>query len=819
VNNIAYLFASTALLLSGLNAQSVGALTGQITDIDTHQPLVGANVILEGTTLGAAANLDGRFTIRSVPVGSYTVRVEMMGYKAQARANVHVVPQRETILNMALEPTVLEVEGLTVTAGFFERAKDAMVSTRTVNIEEIRSDPVGSYDIFRMMQALPSVVSDADQTNEIIIRGGHPGENLFIMDHLEIPYPNHYSNQGLGGGPVTMVNTAFIDRIDFYAGAFSARYGDKLSSVMDVTLREGRRSRHLAEVSLNMAGAGLLVEGPFTDKGSYLAALNRSFLDLVIRQTGLMAVPQYWTAQAKVVYDLDHRRKLLFNFLGGIDAIVIEEEGTPQTRGAENVNFGSNQYTLGLTYKDLYSQNGYFLLSLGQSRTRFDIDVYKILANSERDDYFNKDDVEIETTLKGDWFYKLNPSLELGGGLNLKHVALDYYDRYAGESLILYGYAPDSLTMPEIVSREYFNDNILRNPRAVVVPFDTLPDGNPWSRTSRPGFLKTGLYGQVLWQPQARLALILGGRIERMGFTGATNFSPRLSISYSLTDKLKLNASAGRYYQSPYYDQLFSGGVKTDSLKNFYADQGVLGLEYLLREDIRATLEIYGKTYDDMVISHASTTRDTSDDFGGWVNAGAGYSYGVEFFIQKKFSNHWYGTFSYSRSVAEGIDPRYPGEDRTYNWDYDFGDVMSLIGGYKIRYMDYDWYRHVKGRFWFRALSWLPFWPADEFEMSFRARYVGGRPYTPETYDHNVRRWYTYEAQEWNTERFDHYFRFDIMLLQRFYFKKMSLVAFWDIMNVFNRDNPWDWQYNEDGTIEMVLQFKTFPIGGLTLEF
>ncbi len=819
MKTVAYVFSGAALLLSTLGAQSVGALTGRITDLDTHQPLVGANVMLEGTDLGAAANAEGRFRIVNIPVGSYTVRVMMMGYKAQARANVHVVPQRETVINMALEPTVLEVEGLTVTAGFFERAKDAVVSTRTIDIEEIRSDPVGAYDIFRMMQALPSVASDADQSNEIIIRGGHPGENLFIMDHLEIPYPNHYSNQGLGGGPVTMVNTAFIDRIDFYAGAFSARYGDKLSSVMDVTLREGRRNRHLAEFDLSMAGIGLLVEGPLTQRGSYLASLSRSFLDLVIRQTGLTAVPQYWTAQAKAAYDLDHRRKLMFNFLGGIDAIVIEGEGTPQTRGAENVNYGSNQYTLGLTYKDLFSQNGYLITSLSQSRTRFDIDVYKILENDEDDNYFNKDDIEIETTLKGDWSYKLSPRLELNSGLNLKHVALDYHDRYAGEPLIFYGYAADSQATPDTVLWEYFKDNILNNHGAVVVPLDTLDDGDPWRRASRIGFLKTGLYGQVRWQPQARLALALGGRIEHMGFTGAANFSPRLSMSYSLTDKLKINASAGRHYQSPYYDQLYSGGIKADSLKNFYADQGVLGLEYLLREDIRATLEIYGKSYGDMVIPLSSTTPDSSDESNDWVNDGAGYSYGIELFLQKKFTNHWYGTFSYSKSVAEGFDPRYPGKDRTYPWDFDFGDMMSLIGGYKIRYMDYDWYRRFKETFWAKAFSWIPIMPADEFEMSFRARYVGGRPYTPMVYNHNVRRWYTYWGQEWNTERFGHYFRFDIMLLQRFYFKKMNLVAFWDIMNVFNRDNPWDWQYYEDGTKEMVLQYKTFPIGGVTLEF
>ena len=616
-----------------------------------------------------------------------------------------------------------------------------------------------------------------------------------------------------------MVNTAFIDRIDFYAGAFSARYGDKLSSVMDVTLREGRRSRHMAEFDFNMAGIGFLLEGSVTQRGAYMASVSRSFLDLVIRQTGLMAIPQYSTVQAKVVYDLDHRRKLLLNFLGGVDAIVIEGEETPQTRGAENVDFRSNQVTLGLTYKDLFSQNGYFLLSLCQTRTRFDVDVYKVFPDGEHDDYFNKDDVEIETTLKGDWIYKLSKGLELSSGLNLKRVALDYNDRYGGEPLIVYGYAPDLLTAPAVVSRIYFDQYIFGNAAAVVVPLDTLDDGDPWSRVSRIGFLKSALYGQVRWQPLPRLSLGMGGRIEHVGLTGAADFSPRLSLSYSLSDRLKINAGAGRYYQSPFHDQLNSEGGEGNNLKNYYADQGVVGLEVLLREDIRATLELYGKAYDDMVIPHAWTTLDTSDEFGSWVNAGAGRAYGVEFFIQKKFSNHWYGTLSYSKSVSQGIDPRYPDEDRTYAWDYDFGDVMTLIGGYKISYMDYDWYHRFKKTFWAKAFSWIPVMPADEYDISFRARYVGGRPYTPKVYDHNVRRWYTYQGQEWNTSRFGHYFRFDIMLLQRFYFNKVNLVAFWDIMNIYNRDNPWDWQYMEDGTREMVWQFKTFPVGGLTLEF
>ena len=133
--------------------------------------------------------------------------------------------------------------------------------------------------------------------------------------------------------------------------------------------------------------------------------------------------------------------------------------------------------------------------------------------------------------------------------------------------------------------------------------------------------------------------------------------------------------------------------------------------------------------------------------------------------------------------------------------------------------MDYDWYNRYKTTSLAKATSWLPLAPADEFEISFRLRYSGGKPVTPKTFNHAVRKWYVYSNENWNTERMDEYLRFDIMILQRFYFEKMNLVAFWDIMNVFNKDNPWDYVYNEDGTKDIALQFKTFPIGGITIEF
>ena len=350
---------------------STGSLSGHIRDASTHQPLIGVNVMVKGSNIGIATDNFGNFILDDIPVGSYTINVSMIGYTSLSRPNIHVVPNRITIINFSLNQSIIEGDGVEVVATYFEKTKDAFTSSRTVDIEEIRSDPVGVYDIMAMMQALPSVVSGTDQSNEIIVRGGSHGENLFIMDFLEIPYPNHFPEQGKGGGPITMIDTEFIERIDFYAGAFPAIYGEKLSSVMDVTLRQGNQKTHEQQINLSMAGFGLTIEGPLSSKSTYLYSLNRSFLDFVISSAGLQAVPKYWTSQGKITYALSNRQKIYINFIGGIDDINIVGENNPQLRGAENVSYSSWQTTLGLTYKNLFSKKDTislhsFLFSISQ---------------------------------------------------------------------------------------------------------------------------------------------------------------------------------------------------------------------------------------------------------------------------------------------------------------------------------------------------------------------------------------------------------------------------------------------------------------------
>ncbi|MFC1535565.1 TonB-dependent receptor domain-containing protein [Candidatus Neomarinimicrobiota bacterium] len=796
-----------------------GSLTGYVVDIGTAQPLVGANILIEDTELGAASDPKGHFNIPGVPVGSYTVRVEMMGYKPQARANVHIVPLRETVLRIALEVAILEGDVVVVTGRFFERARDAVVSARTVDAEEIRSDPAGAYDIQRMMEALPAVVLGSDQHNEIIVRGGGVGENLFIMDHLEIPNPNHFGEPGSSGGAINVINTDFIDRIDFYAGAFPARYGERLSSVMDISLREGNRQRFQSQVEASMAGFGAVTEGPLAKgHGSFLGSYRKSFLDLVIQDVGITAVPHFTNWQGKVVLDLGAVSKLIFNVLGGEDNIDLEGSTVPQTHGIDNVLADGNQFTGGMTLKTLLSANGNGLLSFGRNSSAMRYKLFNYLPDSSEQIIYDLDDVLSDWMLKGDLHYRFRSALELSVGFNHKWSRVNRNSVAGVDTLWTYRYGIRDQMPSRYVTDEEYYELIVNNPDHIIMRDDTyLLAREGIVIDSAYTYMKSSVYGQIKWHPVNRLEIVMGLRHYRVSANHAANWSPRLGISYVLSDRSNLNLAFGRHFQVPSYFQLFNN--RKDLLRNMSTDQAVVGLEHLFAEDTRATLEIYYKRYNDLILEWAETTADTSDAYGGFANAGNGYSYGIELYLQKKFTRRWYGSFSYSRYLSLGEDPRNGFEGEFYSRSTDFRHLLTIVGGYKVKFMEMPSYIHLKQKPWWVLFAWLPILPADELEVSFRYRSVGGRPYTPKVYNATVRRWYHPTGQELNGERLPSYQRFDIMVLRRFYFRKMSLVTFVDIQNVFDRDNPWDIVYYPDGTKTTALQYRQFPVGGITLEF
>lgn len=766
-----------------------GILAGRVMDESTESPLAGAMVLIQGTELGASADDEGRFTVEPVPPGIYNVRFVMMGYESRVVNTVVVNPGRTTIRVIPMKPTVLRHEGVDVTAGHFHGAKDAVVSNRSMDQEEIRTDAGSAEDIQRVVQALPAVVSGGDQENEIIVRGGMYGENLFVMDHIEIPNPNHFAFQGAGGGPVNMINNEFVRQADFYAGAFPARYGDKASSVLDISLREGNRRRRTGHAALGMSGAGLTVEGPLAGgKGSYMLSGRKSFLDLIISSTGMTSVPHYYNLQAKAVYDLDEDDQILVNGIFGDDWIHIrEEDDSAYNQGTDDVTAKSRQYAAGATWRHLFSERGYSKVTLSRTFNHWDntarYDVTKRFTNLS---------TEIEHTLRAEAVFQPSESLELGFGGAVKSIPLDLAVTWSADTLFEW-------------------DNSRRPPKITGI-HATYPE---YDRARHVTTSKASGFGQVKFHPVRRLTALLGLRADYFDYTREHAVDPRLGFSYALTPRSCVNLAFGRHSQSPAYVQLAS---HPDNRNLGYKEtrQAVAGLERLFRDDIRGTVEVFYKDYRGVPIDPADLTDDPYDSGDERLVArGKGNARGIECFLQKKMSGPFHATLSYSYSLSRGVDPR-NGEE--FNWDFDFRHVFTAIGGARWDLRDKGWYRSLNRKSWYKWVDWmLPF--ADQVEAAVKWRYLGGRPHTAPTYKPEYHTWIVDPATPLNAERYPVYHRLDFRLDRRYMFDGWNLVTYIDVMNVYGRENVWDYSYNSDGSKQKILQYQVFPVGGVTVEF
>jgi len=798
-----------SVLSFSLSADEIqnGNIGGMVIDNNTQQPLPGVSIMLEGTELGTATDLNGSFYFTNLRPGSYHVRFQMMGYEPQTKLNIPVSPDRTQTLNIGLVQTVLDMEGVTVTADFFKKAKDAVISDRSIDFTELINDPGSAMDVQRMMQALPSVVSGSDQYNEIVVRGGAPGENLFIIDQIEMPNPNHFGELGTGGGPVSMINPLFIDEVDFYAGSFPARYGDKASSVMDVKLREGNREKFESVIDMGMSGIGAQIEGPFAHKkGSYMLSYHKSYLDLIVSNIGLTAIPKYYNAHGKIVYDLNNRHKLIWNCIYGNDRIDIVDQDSKASRGAENVNVRGWEYGTGLSLKSLWNPNTYSILTLSQVANNW-------WYRGFHDDgtiYFRTDNTEAETCLKGDFVHRFDQGNEITTGFSVKRLSSDTFYWAERDTLFGYAYYIDDSPTPQV-----FHDWPISGTIHSSVIVDTI---NIYDATNIDKNIYSAKYAahfQWKYNPRPTLTILAGLRWDYFAYNDYHSISPRLGISYALTPVTKINAGYGRHYQSPLNLNLIAES-SNKNLKSKYTDQVVLGLEHLFARDIRATVELYSRRYHNVDVYKSSTTLDSLDSGYEMLNIGKGHAEGVELFIQKKLFDRFRWIGSYSYCVAKQSDPRYP--EREYNTSYDYRNIFTVVFGYREKLMNKSWYQNFKKTTLYKYAGWiLPI--GDEIELGVRWRYLGGKPYTQPQYDPYLRRWFTPSDQDYNTSRFPAYHRLDIQYTQRYIFKKVNLVFYMEVQNVYNRNNIWDYTYNSDGTVARVSQYELFPVGGFILEF
>ncbi len=721
------LLGTLLLLFAGsimqIHAQT-GTITGTVVNQITQEPLPFANVRVLGTQLGAATSVDGTFSIAEVPVGTYQVQASVVGFAPFILSDVVARVGKPADLKFQLQPTDIAFEEVEVSGRYFQKSPDAAVSVQRLSYEEIRRSPGGFEDVVRAISVLPGVAQVSPGRNDLVVRGGAPSENLFVVDNIEIPNINHFGTQGASGGPLSYINLDFVRETAFSTGGFGAKYGDRMSSVLTIDLRDGRNDKLGGKATISASQFGLNAEGPLDDNGTFVFSARRSYLDLIFKAAGFAFVPEYWDFLGRVSYRIDNTNRLTFLGVGAIDDVsFFNDDATKRFDNSRVLGTAQRQYASGVSWIRLFG-NGFSTVTLGRSYVNYN----GVQRDSLLVPFFTNRSKEGETSLRGDVVLQL-PHSELSFGAQVRYINFKA-----------------NLAIPAYIST--FGDTL-----------DVLV--NNYAETGH----KIGVYGQYSQRVTRNLQLTAGGRFDYFNMINKkTYLSPRGSITYDFSDLTSISASAGMYYQNPSYIWLVANPLNKN-LEATRADQFVLGVEHLLRADLKLRVEGFYKNYSNYP---ASVTRpylvlsNTGGGFGGsdenfasygldyLVSGGKGRSYGVEFLLQKKLSEiPIYGLASLTLSSAQfsALD----GVERPGAFDQRV--IFNVSGGYQFN---------------------------ERWEASVKFRFASGSPYTPFRQDG------TQNAAEYNSSRLKNLHSLDIRVDRRWNFANWDLIVYLDIQNIYN---------------------------------
>ncbi len=760
---ILMLICSSFAVNTAVRGQDVpqGTIKGRVIDSETKAPLPGVSVLIAAPAMGANADVDGNFTINNVQVGNYTLKFSCIGYDPFSKTDIIVKPKRITFVNAELNVSPLQMNDVVVTNGYFSRKEDQPTSSINFSSEEIRRAPGSAGDVSRIIMGLPSIAKVNDQVNSLIVRGGSPMENAFYIDNIEIPNINHYPTQGSSGGPIGLLNVDFIQDVEFSSGGFSSAYGDRLSSVMELSFREGNRDELDGQLDMAFAGFGFTGEGPIANgQGSWLFSARRSFLDLLVDAIGTGVAPEYSDYQGKLVYDPTPNDKLTLLGVMGIDYIGF---GKDQAIEDGNITYGKTDViegVSGVNWRHLWNAKGYSNTSVSYIATKSIADYYEARTDLN---IMDNNSLESAAQLRNVNFYRFNPSHQLEFGVEGKIVGADY-------------------------------DNFLSEYT------DALGNTTPESRIDdRISSQKVGVFANYTWKPFDRLSLTPGARFDYFAYNENSHVSPRFSLSYKISQKTSINGAAGIYYQNlPLI--ILSQREENKNLKDPVAYHYILGINHLLTENTRLTLEVYDKEYDNFPLDPTTPTLFVLDelsyrygfffDHATLVDDGKAYSRGVELTIQKKLAADFYGLVSgsYFRSRYQDLNGVW--KDRVFDNRYTF----SAEGGYK---------------------------PNNKWEFSLRWIYAGGAPYTPfdiaasEAINRGV-----FDGSKINEVRYSDYHSLNIRFDRRFNFKGSNLIFYFSVWNAYNQKNVASYYWNEiENKKDTTNQWGFLPVFGLEYEF
>ncbi len=787
------------LLLSPACLWAQHTVSGTITDQTSGETLIGATILDTRSGKGTTTNVNGRYTL-TLKGSEAVLRITFVGYEPIYDT---ISLSSNTIRNYILKPSITLSE-IVVTAERVNSRESSQMSALEMPVEQLKAVPVlfGEADIIKAIQLLPGVQSGNEGTGGMYVRGGGPDQNLFLLDGIPLYNVNHL------GGFFSAFNADAVKNVTLFKGSFPARFGGRLSSVLDVTTNNGNDKKIHGNISIGAISAKFNLEGPIVkERTTFCISARRTYADFIMRpiirklatdidgKTKLVAGYYFYDANAKITHKFSDKSRLYATFYMGDDDVYTRIRTESSLAEDQYLDFRNNWGNTvgGLRWN--YVLNPKLFMNLSLSYTGYS---NRMIAAIDKLAYITPDSVQ-QSTMNGDYISKIH---DLTGRLDFSFIPTPEHDIQFGT------YYTNHTIIPSVASGsiDYFDQIQMDDPFRMEAK---LRDDTTRSH-------EIVAFAEDDWSINDIFKVNMGLHFSSFGVedTFYPSLQPRISGRALLGENLSVKV--GYAYMSQYMHLLSTTSVSlptdlwvpsTKRIKPMTAQQVAAAINYSIPLVVELSVEGYYKHMHNII-----EYRDGATTFGstaGWedlVCVGDGWTYGVEFLAQRTFGRLT-GWLAYTWSRTTHLFNR-PGQElnngNPFPAKYDRRHDFSIVLTYKIN----DWCD--------ASATWV-FSTGNTATLAMQKYPVASDD--PDAYDLNSNLSNTLShVSSRNNFRMPNYHRADISVNFHRQFKRKN----WhrtinvSVYNVYNKQNPYltytSNQYSYRGYSKALMQLSIFPI-------
>lgn len=603
-------------------------INGYVTEAGTGEAIWGANIIIEGTSIGTSTNSSGFYTLSRIQPGSYTLKFSFVGF-TDVRREVTLEAGQRLRFDIELSEEGVTMDEVVIQSESFDEEERRSIGVATVQTQLIKSLPaVLQADVFRSVQLLPGIKAASDFSSGLYIRGGGPDQTLILLDNTTVYNPTHFF------GFFSTFNPDAIRDVRVYKGGFPAEYGGRIGSVVDIYNRDGNRFETKGALSIGLLSSRAFIEGPYS-RGSYMLAVRRSTLEPVLwaLQGSVDNIPQsfyFFDINSKLNFDAGKRDRFSLSFYSGMDKVVFPAADDLLL----NLEYGN--ITGSFTWRRIINDELFSTITLTGSRyfnyPSFELASTKIERSNTVTDFSIKSDLE--------WSPGQTHTVKAG--------------IWAGNILFKLSTSFDGLvTQTPRIQSQYFTAYVQDRIRLT-------------ERLSFTGGLRANYYtsGEYL------------------------SFEPRTQLDYRLRPNLRLQMAYGRYYQylTLITNEAFSGfdtWLLTDNgVPPAYGDQFVGGVKWQPVQGYNVEFELFYRTMERLFEFDPRVADTAGLDYAELFRFGSGFAYGAEILLQRTVGrlNGFIGyTWGTTRRKFPGFN-----DDGFYPPKYDRIHDLNIVLNYDL---------------------------------------------------------------------------------------------------------------------------------------